>query len=82
MYFFLSLKLVFVLNSGIVFFFFFSNFDSVMQISIRRGLRIVKKSPEIFLSLLFPLSPILSPLSSTFFSPSLSAQVSNFLKEI
>ena len=51
-----------------------------MQIAIRRGLRIVKKSPEIFLSLLFPLSPILSP--PLFFSPSLSAQVSNFFKEI
>ena len=54
---------------ALVCFFFFSNFDSVMQIAIRRGLRIVKKSPEIFISLLFPLSPILSPLSSTFFFP-------------
>lgn len=38
-----------------------------MQIAIRRGLRIVKKSPEIFLSLLFPLSPPFSLLSPPLF---------------
>ena len=50
---------------------FLSSFDSVMQIAIRRGLRIVKKSPEIFLSLLFPVSPPFSSLLHFFFPLSL-----------